>query len=553
MGKLKVLESVLLLSVVTLLVFPILYICRFLDTNTLVSWRWVFATVPASWVMVWLLAAVVCSVLVSWWVPLERYPGPFLFFLAIPVILPLWSEPELLLDSGRYFLQARHLAEYGFLYFVREWGREIPTWTDLPLIPMLYGLIFKMSGESRIAIQCFTTLLFALTTVLTAKIGEELWDRETGFYAGMMLFGMPYLMTQVVLMLVDVPAMFFLVLALHLFLLAISRGGGWMAMSVSAIVFAMLAKYSLWPMLLVLPLSALFCKGPDRRTSICRAGVVLFAAASVAALMIVLKFSLFSGQLEILLQYQKPALKLWREGYFSTFFFQISPLVSILALWALYRAWRTGNRQVLIATFFAVMVFGLQMKRIRYIIPLLPLLALLASFGLQAIREKMVRRFAALVIVSYSLVIAYTGYLPFFKTTSMMNIMEAGRFLDTLPGDTVELLALPQRTSGGNTVLAIPQLDLFTAKKIVSRQDWMGGEEGLWSSFAPLLFSWQIARPPFYRPEVGGAPLPLVVIADTTLPENVAAAAGIGAKILKKKFVSAPGVFRFQTNVFVYD
>ena len=38
------------------------------------------------------------------------------------------------------------------------------------------------------------------------------------------------------------------------------------------------------------------------------------------------------------------------------------------------------------------------------------------------IKEGQVRRFTGLAIVSSSLLIVLAGYLPFFKTTSMMNI-----------------------------------------------------------------------------------------------------------------------------------
>ncbi|MDF1577395.1 MAG: glycosyltransferase family 39 protein [Desulfobulbales bacterium] len=553
MGKLKAFESILLFSVVLLLVFPILYICRVLDNNTLVSWRWVFDSSSVAPVFIWLLAAVVFAGLISLRLPLEKFSSPVLFVLAVLMILPLWSEPELLLDSGRYFIQAKHLSEYGLSYFIREWGREIPAWTDLPLIPFLYGLIFKIAGETRVAIQCFNTILFGLTLVVTARIGEELWDKETGFYAGLLLLGMPYLLTQVPLMLVDIPVMFFLALALYVFLLAIARGGWWIGFSILTNVLALLGKYSIWPMLLVLPLSALVYWNREDRAVLNRAGVVLSFSAALLVVLITLNFELFQGQLDILLNYQRPALKLWQEGYWSTFFFQISPLVSFLAVWAAYRAYRTGDRYFLITAFFAVMVFGLQMKRIRYIIPLLPLLALMASFGLQAIREKQVRRFAGLIIISYSLIIVNVGYLPFFRTTGMMNIMQAGRFLDSLPGETVEVYALPQSKSGGNTVLAIPQLDLFTHKKMVSRQDWITEQARRQPSLAPLLFSWKIGRPSFYTPDPAEKSPPLVVIFDDSLASTENALGSvIGARSGMRQFVSESGVFRFKTNLFIF-
>jgi len=405
-------------------------------------------------------------------------------------------------------------------------------------------------GESRVAIQAFNSLLFALTVLLTSGIGRVLWDRETGFYAGLLLLGMPYLLTQVPLMLVDIPTMFFLTLALFSFIRALQEGGRWLFFAPAAILLAMSSKYSTWPMLLVLPLAVMVFRGENLREIMIRAGVVFMASALMAGLLIGVKFQLFRDQLDILLTYQRPALGLWQEGYISTFFFQIHLFISLLALWGCYRAYRTGDRHFLIAAFFAAMVFGLQMKRIRYILPLLPLLALMASCGLQTLKERQVRRFAGMAIVSSSLIILLAGYLPFFKTTSMMNIMEAGRFIEELPGEAIEVYVLPQNRSGGNTALAIPQLDLFTSKRIINRQDWRQLPPGKLSSHAPLLFSWRISRPPFYGPGYLQGIKPLVVLGGGRQERKELSLAE--SRNLAGQFVRHSGVFRFSTMVEIY-
>lgn len=546
-------ESILLIAFLTLLYFPILYICRFLDNNTLTSWQWVFAEVSVVMIMGLMLGALVSSYIVASKVPLVRHSQAALFILSILAVVPLWSEPELLIDSGRYFLQAKYLSTYGFPRFIREWGGEIGTWTDLPLIPALYGLLFKVFGESRVVVQAFNTLLFALTVLLTSGSGRILWDRVTGYYGGLLLLGMPYLLTQVPLMLVDIPTMFFLTLALYSFIRALIDGDWWLFFAPAAITLAMLAKYSTWPMLLVMPLAAAVLHGGNRRAQLIRAGIVFLAVAMVAGLLIGAKFQLFRDQLDILLTYQRPALGLWQEGFLSTFFFQVHPFISLLALWGCYRAFRTGDRHFLIAIFFVVMVFGLQMKRIRYILPLLPLLALMASFGLQAIKERQVRRFAGLAIISSSLVILLAGYLPFFKTTSMMNVMAAGRFLDTLPGEEVEVYVLPQKKSGGNTAMAIPQLDLFTSKRIISHQDWRQLAPDKPSSHAPLLFTWRISRPPFYAPGYLPGIKSLVVISDTVGEwQDHKELSHLTSRRRAGQFSRRSGLFRFVTMIDVY-
>ena len=100
------------------------------------------------------------------------------------------------MDASRYFTQAKHLDVYGIEYFLREWGRDINIWTGHAPHSFLYGLIFKLFGESRIYIQAFTTLLFSSTVVLTYNIGKTLWDETVGFYGGLLLLGIPYLFSQ---------------------------------------------------------------------------------------------------------------------------------------------------------------------------------------------------------------------------------------------------------------------------------------------------------------------------------------------------------------------
>jgi hypothetical protein len=241
-------EGILLLSFLTLFCFSLLFLFRSFDNNTLTSWQWVFGNGEFTKILPYLCAAIVLSLLISLYIPLEKHPQPVLIVVAGLSVIPLWSAPELLLDSGRYFLQAKSLAVSGPAFFFREWGHAVTAWTDLPLSPFLYGLILKYGNESRTAVQLFNTIIFILTVLLTCRIGTLLWTRELGFYAGLLLTGIPYLLTQVPQMLVDLHAMFFHVLAVYCFLLAIkSTDYPALALSSLTLVLAALVKFSLWP------------------------------------------------------------------------------------------------------------------------------------------------------------------------------------------------------------------------------------------------------------------------------------------------------------------
>lgn len=548
-------EQILLISFCTLMVVPLLYIGRVADDNTLTSWKWVFPATGILQVFAGLILALPCA----YWLSGLRLCGPRAYALlpgvSLLAVLPLWQEPEAIIDASRYFVQAKSLSAYGVDYFLNEWGRSIPAWTDTPLVPLLYGLIFKWVGEARIFVQVFNTLLFALSCHLTFLIGKKLWDAETGLNAGLLLLGIPYLLTQVPLMLVDVPAMFFLSLAIYAFLSAVEKGGvAWTGLAAVSLSMALFSKYSVWLMLGIVPVIALVHRAGDVKTRFKRSGAVLLAAGVIAGAVISLRFDFFREQLMILWTYQWSGLSRWQEGYLSTFLFQSHPFLALLALLGIYKALRAKDRRFLVAAWFAVFVFVLQIKRMRYILPLLPLFALMAAYGLNAFGDRGVRLFICLCIVASSVAIAYLAYVPFLNSTSMANLQNAGRYLNTLECDSVEVHALPQKDSSGSTFASIPILDYHTSKKIFSSQEWPAHPENGDTRQSSLRFTWETRKPALYAKTDAAEGCALALISSEAI-ENAPAAltgAGLGPLEVLKRFELASGIFRYQTFVTVF-
>ena len=384
-------EHDLLISLCFLVVVPVLYIFRLADTNTFTSWKWVFSETVFIRTLLLLIPAMAGAYVLSRR-PLHgssRYMA--LFILSFISILPLWGQPETILDASRYFLQAKSLKEYGILHFFTEWGREVRVWTDLPMVPLLFGLVFSWLGEARIFIQVLNTTLFALTAVLICLIGKRIWDEDTGRHAGILLMGSPYLLLQVPLLLVDVPTMFFMALSIYAFLCGIQQGGTVRIMASGlAITAALFCKYSTWPMLLIIPvISALFLKN-DPKTILKRTLAVLLVAGLFTGAIVAVRADFILEQIVLLRTYQWSGLTRWREGPFSTFFFQIHPFITCLAVYGAYCAFRQKDARFLIAGWFLFAVLAFRMTRIRYMIPLLPLFVLMASYGLN--RDKRCRQ-----------------------------------------------------------------------------------------------------------------------------------------------------------------
>lgn len=550
----------LIFLLVSLLTFVILFSLRSLDDNRLTSWQWVFAGVNPLLIYLLLAAGFLISFLTLKVSVPARYSGFFLFSGSFAVSMLFWNEPEVIIDAARYFTQAKYLELYGVKYFLREWGDRINAWTDLPLMPFLYGLIFKYFGEARLYIQIFTTTLFSLTVVITYMIGRELWDEDAGFYGGLLLLGIPYLFTQTPLMLVDVPTMFFLMLSVFAFLMALRKGGGWLFFAPFAIFLAVLSKYSAWLMMSVLFivfLTVLRDSGIKTRIALQRTAFAVAGVVFLTGIVYWYKGDIFWEQIRLLIDYQKPGLSRWGESFVSTFFFQVHPFITIAALYSAYAAFKKKDFKYLIIAWLMVLVIVLQIRRIRYIIMVFPMLALMASYGFSEIQRKDVRKFIVCCVLISSLVIAGFCYLPFLNTLSAANLKQAGEFLDTLQETEARVYTVLPDDPAGELSVSVPLLDLFTRKRIIYLPP--GEEEGTLSEehkTSPLRFTWEYRPPEYYnnliqpaRPEETA----IVVIADDTeteLPAEIRHQ--IKDYSLSRQFMVDEDIFLYKTMVSIY-
>lgn len=542
------------LSLVTVATLFTLFFLRSLDDNRLVSWRWVFAAEDAlPWVLV-LAIAVLTAHAVGLVGSSMRRPQLVLFGSGLAAAALLWSEPEVIVDAARYFTQAKQAEVYGMAYFLQAWGSEIPAWTDLPLVPLVYGAIFSVFGEERIYIQACTSLLFAATIVLTYRIGRALWGDAVGLTAGALLLGMPYLLVQVPLMLVDVPTMFFVTLAIWATLGAVRRGGpARLVLAAIAVALAMCTKYSAWLMLSALPIVALAEWRAGTEAALRRAGVIAAVAVLLAGIALLSIAGTIEAQFALLRDFQAPGLRRWEESFISTFFFQIHPFITLAAASSLVLAWRIRDGRYAIVAWLPLLMLVLGIRRARYLVPMLPMFALMAAYGLQAIRGIDLRRHAVLCVVATSLAIALFGFLPFLQRASAANLVRAGAYLDTLGDESIEVVTLPQVDSPVNPAISVPLLDLHTGKRLVSRAP-SGAPPPEQYALSPLRFTWEYRSPSYYRARPQDTrTLPVAVIASedgTSLPPWLAQR--LAGHRAAREFAGSENAFGYRTLVSVY-
>jgi hypothetical protein len=547
-----------LVAFMSLSSFALLYTFRSVDDNRLTSWNWVFSYIDVKPVFLYLSLGILIAYLLSRASFPERRPVLFLLVSSGAASMVFWSEPELIVDASRYITQAKHLETYGIVYFFKEWGRDIPVWTDLPLVPFLYGLLFTLAGESRIVIQVFTTVLFSLTVVCTHLIGKTLWNRYTGFFGGILLLGIPYIYSQVPLFLVDVPAMFILTFSIYAFIMAIEKGRSWITLSAVAVFLTFFSKYSAWLMLSVFgAVFLVYLKHPpnSRRTVLQRSIAVSYVSFILILVLFVLKFDVFSGQIAFLHEYQMPGLRRWGEGFVSTFFYQTHPFITAAALFSMLLAIKERDVKYLIISWMSILIVLLQIRRARYILITLPMFVLMASYGMQRIKTLELRRFVIYSVMVSSLVIGVFAYLPFLQKMGPVNLKHAGRFLNNVEEHVVEVITLPTEGTIVNPAVAVPILDFFTDKDISYRytDDNKPSFEKIKKS--PLRFTWTYKNPGYYQIERGTEEGKAVVIISNGVNPSLPDSIGNTIKDYDNTavFDSSTGIFRYSPVVSIYQ
>ena len=111
------------------------------------------------------------------------------------------------------------------------------------------------------------------------------------------------------------------------------------------------------------------------------------------------------------------------------------PFITVFALLSFAVALLKRDARFAIVSWLVLLIVLFGIRRIRYTLPVFPMVALMAGYGLQIVKQDDLRRFIAYGIVSTSLVIAFFAYLPLAERMSAVNLKHAGAYLNTLGGD----------------------------------------------------------------------------------------------------------------------
>lgn len=283
-----------------------------------------------------------------------------------------------------------------------------------------------------------------------------------------------------------------------------------------------------------------------------RSGVALLGR-SVTPLLFVLGETV-REQINLLASFQRQGLKRWSESDISTFFFHIHPLVSLAAAAGTVTAIRKKDIRFLIPAFLVGLVLAMQIRRIRYILPIFPLLALAAAYGIHQLQNRKLIRYLVISAIGASLILAIGLYLPFTKRLSAVNIQNAGLFLNNLESSAAAVYTEEGGRQTANLTINIPLLDLFTSKQVYSLNS--TAPKPLPDKGSSFRFSWEQHLPSFYYPAGGALQFnekALVIVSTLPRPRLPLQIEQLAARKSKKRqFTTSTGLFSYKTVVTIF-
>ena len=210
----------------------------------------------------------------------------------------------------------------------------------------------------------------------------------------------------------------------------------------------------------------------------------------------------------------------------------------------------------IIICWLVLLVFFLQIRRARYILIVFPMLALMASYGMQSIRIMQARKLLVYSIVVSSLVVSSLVFFPFLSKMGPVNLKDSGRFLDSLEAGIVEVYTVPSDDFIINPAVSVPVLDIFTSRDILYNYD-----PGFLPPFqrikeSPLRFTWEFQSPEYYTTDrkLFKEHRALVILSNgpvSQLPEDIEKKMEGYTKT--RTFESTTSIFRYSPVVMIYE
>jgi 4-amino-4-deoxy-L-arabinose transferase-like glycosyltransferase len=271
-------------------------------------------------------------------------------------------------------------------------GRQHP-----PLIPLVNGFAMHVLGVELLVIRLVALAFATATLLITYFLGRELYDRNTGFRAALLLLSFPLFLRQGSAAMTDIPATFFFSLALLLTLHLLRKPTYRLSVATGiAIGAGLLSKYT---MVLIYPvlLSCFATSGPFRRLKL-HLGTITVVSVGMLATWLVYAYyiGVFAGQRDTIISYAGlvTTTNYGKRVLLESLLTRLPSAVGVYNIPLLFlgglHLMRRRNQSDLFVLLWIVTVSLLLILTLpdhRYFMPTFPALAILMACGLRRIPE----------------------------------------------------------------------------------------------------------------------------------------------------------------------
>ncbi len=401
---------------------------------------------------------------------------------ALALHLAFLDLPQAQPDTVNYFVYAQHFARDP-LGTLSAWpsmawgGPEASFHHPFPLVPLIYGLAFRLAGERWAVIEALLALFAVALPLAVAWVGRCAEQARIGLLAGWLMLGIPFLQCQTGWFLVDVPLLLLLCLAWGAMLRARSPGG--LALALLACLPALCTKAS----------AGLFLAGPLAAMATQHRAVARRWTLPLLAL----------AGLGLLIWLYPPRLRddpsTWLEALAATGI-HLRPSLWLLGLPVLLGRGRLERTAAgVLLSLPVILLYAPPEHCPRYALPLAIALGLAAALRLRPAGP------GAAALVASGLALCFSGYRPLLVHNQAANLQHATRAMEASGVSAIEVWSDQPGTNFAPAALAA-LVDLYAQVPVR-----FGGTLGLGEPESKRHW-WEVYEPPAWHQPVPGEPAP---------------------------------------------
>jgi len=366
----------------------------------------------------------------------EKHFLVFIFILAFLLSSLTWSSPSPNPDVAEFFGVAKYIEVNGLIDYFKSFGtNDLQGYRFHSLLPII-GLAFIFFGESALVVHIITSVLFAFIPVLTFLLSRKLFSKRIAVIAAFLTLSIPNMLIQSSMFMVDVPTVFFVLLALFTFYVFLHKKKiVYYPLTVLTLLFAITSKRPA-VLFLILSLPVLFIivknsNGFKLKHLSMKAFVIFYSLFVLLFVFVFLKLNFFSEQF---------AQDLSQANIVSTpahyvnpysYFFQFQPLIIVLFLISIiFFVLKPKLSYLFLFVWIFFPYIFIHDTTFRYMLSAFPAIAIAASCVLAKFKKQIVTFVVTIIFLSSALSILM-GYIPLLKNEFYdNNIKLAADYVD---------------------------------------------------------------------------------------------------------------------------